>query len=70
MARMLIAIGLGLVVAGLLWLLLERLGLGRLPGDVVLRRRGFTLYAPLVTGLVVSVVATLALNLVLWLWRR
>jgi hypothetical protein len=64
--RLLIAIGLALVVAGLLWPWLSRLGLGRLPGDIVIRREGFTLYVPLVTSLLVS----LALTLLLWLLRR
>ncbi|MBC6982809.1 DUF2905 domain-containing protein [Caulobacter sp. 17J80-11] len=64
--RLLIALGLALVVAGLLWPWLSRLGLGRLPGDIVLRREGFTLYVPLVTSLLVS----LALTLLLWLLRR
>ncbi|NEX94434.1 DUF2905 domain-containing protein [Caulobacter sp. 17J65-9] len=64
--RLLIAIGLALVAAGLLWPWLSRLGLGRLPGDIVIRREGFTLYVPLVTSLLVS----LALTVLLWLLRR
>jgi len=66
MARILIILGLALVAAGLLWPVLSRLGLGRLPGDIVIRREGFTLYFPLVTGLVISG----ALTLLLWLFRR
>lgn len=64
--RLLIAVGLALVAAGLLWPWLSRLGLGRLPGDLVIRREGFTLYVPLVTSVIVSLVLTL----VLWLLRR
>jgi hypothetical protein len=41
----------------------ERLGLGRLPGDVVLKRKDFTLYVPLVSSIVISLVLTLLLNL-------
>jgi len=66
MARLLIIAGLALVAAGLLWPLISRLGLGRLPGDIVIRREGFSFYFPVVTGLVLSAVATL----VLWLLRR
>jgi hypothetical protein len=66
MARLLIGIGLALVVAGLLWPLLARFGLGRLPGDLVLHRPGFTLYLPLATCLLGSA----GLSLLLWLWRR
>jgi hypothetical protein len=65
-ARLLIVLGVVLVVAGLLWPLLSRLGLGRLPGDIVVRREGFTFYFPLVTSLLLSGLLTL----VLWLFRR
>ena len=66
MSRVLIAIGLVLVVAGLLWPWLTRFGLGRLPGDIVIQREGFTFYAPIVTGLIVSIV----LSLIFWLISR
>lgn len=66
MPRFLIVTGLVLVVAGLLWPWLMRLGLGRLPGDIVIHRGNFTLYVPIVTGLVISVV----LSLLLWFFRR
>ena len=66
MSRVLIAIGLVLVVAGLLWPWLARLGLGRLPGDIVIQREGFTFYAPIATGLIVSIV----LSLIFWLISR
>ena len=66
MAKVLILIGLALVVVGLIWLAGERLGLGRLPGDIVIEREGFRLYIPLMTSLVVSVV----LSLLLWFFGR
>lgn len=43
--------------------------LGRLPGDIVVHREGFTLYAPIVTMLLVSVVLTVLLNAVFRLFR-
>jgi len=64
--RILIVAGIILLVAGLLWPLLARLGLGRLPGDIVIQRQNFRFYFPLVTSLVVSVVLTL----LFWLFRR
>ena len=64
--RLLIVAGVTLVAVGLLWPFLARLGLGRLPGDIVLRRGNFTLYAPIVTCLLASVV----LSLIVWLFRR
>jgi hypothetical protein len=66
MSRTLILIGLVLVAAGLLWPLLSRLGLGRLPGDIIIERDNFTLYFPITTMILVS----LLLSLVLWFLNR
>lgn len=66
MTRILIILGVVLIVAGLAWPLLSRLGIGRLPGDILIRREGFTLYVPLMTSLIISVV----LSLLFWLFRR
>jgi len=65
-SRWLIALGLILVAAGLLWPLASKLGLGRLPGDILLQREGFTFYFPLMTGLVISVVVSIAI----WFLRK
>lgn len=66
MPRFLIALGIVLVVAGLAWPLLVKLGLGRLPGDIRIEREGFTFYFPITTGLLISAVV----SLVLWLLRK
>lgn len=66
MQRTLIILGAVLLLLGLLWPWLAKLGLGRLPGDIVVERGGFRLYVPLMTGLIVSLV----LSLLLWLFRR
>ena len=66
MRAWLITIGLVLVAVGLLWPWLGKLGLGRLPGDIVVERGSFSFYFPIVTCLVVSVV----LSLVFWLLNR
>ena len=55
-----------LIAAGLLWPLVQKLGLGRLPGDIVIERENFRFYFPIVTSLVISV----ALSLILWLLNR
>ena len=65
-SRILIALGLALVAAGLLWPVLEKLGLGRLPGDIAMERDGFRLYLPIATSLLISAV----LSLLFWLFRR
>jgi hypothetical protein len=45
-------------------------GFGHLPGDITIQRDNFTLYAPLGTMIVVSVILTLVLNLVTRFWRE
>ena len=57
MPRLLIGAGVALIVVGVVIKL--GLPLGRLPGDIVWRRGGTTLYFPVVTCLVVSVVLSL-----------
>jgi hypothetical protein len=66
MARFLIVIGIAIVVAGLLWPYLGRIGLGRLPGDIVIERENMTFYFPLMTCLLVSIM----LSLVFWVVNR
>ncbi len=66
MARFLIILGITLVITGLLWPMLHRLGLGRLPGDIVIERENARLYIPLGT----SLVASIALSLIFWLLNR
>jgi len=66
MAKWLITIGIVIVCVGLLWPVLTKLGLGNLPGDIKFERKGFTFYLPLTTSIVVSLVITL----ILWIFRR
>lgn len=54
-----------LLVLGALFLLLGRLGLDRLPGDLVFRRGGVTVYFPLGLMILLSVVGTILLNIFL-----
>jgi hypothetical protein len=61
--RVLILAGLALVGLGVLWLVGERLGLGRLPGDIIVKRKNFGFYFPIVSSIVVSLLLTLLLNL-------
>jgi hypothetical protein len=57
---------LGLVIAGLGLVIMAGVPLGRLPGDIIWRRGQTTVYLPIVTCLVVSVV----LSLILAIFRR
>jgi hypothetical protein len=66
MSRLLIIFGLVLVVVGVLWPVIAKLGLGRLPGDLVIERDNFRLYIPIATSLLIS----LLLSQVLWFLNR
>jgi hypothetical protein len=66
MSRVLIVVGLVILAIGLLWPWFGRLGLGRLPGDIVIQRENVTFYFPLVTCLILSAL----FSLVLWLVNR
>ena len=66
MQRLFIFGGLALVAVGLLWPWLSKLPLGRLPGDIVVDRPDFKLYAPLTTMIVISGL----ISLILWLFRK
>lgn len=66
MSRALVIVGLLLVAIGLLWPWLTKMGLGRLPGDIVVERENFRFYFPLTTSILVSLV----LSLLWYLFRR
>ena len=66
MQRMLITAGVLIALVGLLWPWVSKLPLGRLPGDIMIDKPGFKLFAPFTTMIIVS----LALSLLVWLLRR
>ena len=66
MSRLLIIFGIVLIAIGVLWPVIAKLGLGRLPGDIVIERENFRLYIPIATSLLIS----LLLSLVLWFLNR
>ena len=55
MAKILIVSGIALIFAGLLWPMITRLGLGKLPGDIFIERTHVKLYIPITTSLLVSI---------------
>jgi len=65
-AKFLIIAGLVMVGLGILWMVGERFGLGRLPGDIVVESGNFKFYFPLATSLILSVVV----SLLLWFFNR
>ncbi len=66
MAKWLIIGGIVLVLIGMAWPWLSRLGLGHLPGDIHIERKGYSFYFPITTSVVVSLV----LSLLLWIFRK
>lgn len=66
MSRTLVIIGVLLVVVGLLWPWIQKLGLGRLPGDIAIEKENVRFYFPIVTSIIVSLVLTL----IFWLFRK
>lgn len=63
MQRFLIILGAALLIAGLGWPWLSKLGLGRLPGDIHIDRDGFSFHFPIVTCVIVSIVLSFVLAL-------
>jgi len=66
MQRALIVIGIALILIGVAWPWIQKLGLGRLPGDIRIEMASGGFYFPIVTCLIISVV----LSIVLWFLRR
>jgi uncharacterized membrane protein len=64
--QVLVAFGLVLVALGILWPFISKLGLGSLPGDIIIERKNFRFYLPLTTSLLISLV----LSLVYWLFHK
>jgi hypothetical protein len=64
--RFLIGLGVVILVAGIMWPILSRIGLGRLPGDIAFQRGGVTFYFPVVTSILISII----ISALLWLLSR
>jgi hypothetical protein len=62
-AKVLIGLAGLLALVGVALLVASKLGLERLPGDIVIKRDGFTFYAPLGLMILISVIATIVINL-------
>jgi len=66
MAKMMIFAGVVLIVAGVIWSVAERFGLGRLPGDIAVEGENVRFYLPITTSIVISLV----MSLLFWMFRR
>jgi len=70
MAKILIATGILLILVGGILLFVESVGLGKLPGDIVIKSGNVKIYIPLGTAILISILGTFLLNLLLFLWRK
>lgn len=66
MTRILVGIGILLIIAGLAWPYITKIGLFRLPGDIVVRKPNFSFYFPITTSIILS----LLLTFIFWLISR
>ena len=63
MQKILIILGIVILVIGLLYPFIKKLGLGQLPGDVIFKSGNSTFLFPIVTCIIISVVLTIIFNL-------
>ena len=61
MSKWLITLGVIMLVLGIAWPWIIKLGLGSLPGDIRIERKGFVFYFPITTSIILSLVVTLIL---------
>ena len=66
MAKWLVILGIIFILVGVAWPWLSRLGLGHLPGDISIERKGFSFYFPVTTSIIISVV----LSILFWIFRK
>ena len=66
MNRLLITLGLILLAIGILWPWLDKLGLGRLPGDIVIEKEHSRFFFPITTSLLISII----LSILFWIFRK
>ena len=66
-SKALIIVGIALIITGLCLHMFGRIpGIGRLPGDILIKRENFTLYIPITTCLLISAV----ISLIFLLWNQ
>lgn len=63
MQKALIIAGAVLIAAGVLWPLISKLGLGKLPGDIAIKGDGFAFYFPITTMVILSIIVTVLFRL-------
>ena len=65
LGRLFLIIGVIIIIIGAILYFGGRFGVGRLPGDIIIERENYVFYFPLATGIIISIVLTLILNIFL-----
>jgi len=70
--KMLIIFGIVLMVLGLFLVMFEKLpfGIGKLPGDIYIKKDHFVFYFPIVSSIIISIVLTVLINVILKLLNK
>jgi len=63
MSKVLIILGTILILIGLVYPYLSSLGIGRLPGDIVIKKENFNLYFPLTSAIIISIIISMIIRL-------
>jgi hypothetical protein len=64
LGKLLILLGVFIILIGFLLLVGEKIPwIGRLPGDIIIRKKNFTFYFPIVTSIIISIILTLLFTL-------
>jgi len=66
MTKWLIIIGIIFILVGMAWPWLSMLGIGHLPGDIDIKRKGFSFYFPVTSSIIISLV----LSIIFWIFRK
>lgn len=70
-AKWIIFLGVFFIIFGLiLWGASKLFPLGKLPGDISVHREKFSIYFPWISSLVISLILTVVINLILWIFRK
>jgi len=69
-AKIIIIFGIIFILIGIIFYFSDKLPLFKLPGDIVIKRKNFTIYIPLVTMIVISIILTIILNLIFRKWEK
>lgn len=69
-SKILIIFGVLLLIIGLLTYFSDKLPLFKLPGDIVIKRKNLTIYIPIVSMILLSLILTIILNLIFRKWEN